>query len=324
MRINHKYSILFSVVLLLVFISISSLAMQYPEEKAIRIISPTGAGGSNDIVSRLVTSSAQQIVGQRMDAVAMPGAGGQEAINFVMNEPHDGYTFLISDYGNLVAAALREEFGYDFSEWKPIVQITEYIPTIFVKEDSPIKDANDWITKAKAEPNKFSIAHGTNLCPPHVGLILVEKAADIQNSWVPTSGGSEALAFILGGHVDIASSIPTTIASSVDAGLVRALGLTSAVRSKFLPDTPTFKELGYDVVSTSWLMIFAYKDVPEDRIEFMENKLLEALNTKGAQAMAKKLNIELSLQGREESQKIYSRTIEDLTSLFADLGMLKK
>jgi len=324
MRRRLNFVMLFVVILLLVFVSFSSLATQYPEEKAIRIIGPTAAGGANDIVSRMVTSSAQQIVGQRMDTIAMPGAGGQEAVHYVMDQPHDGYTFLISDYGCLITPALREELGYDLSDWKPVIQITQYLPTIFVREDSPIKDANDWIAKAKAEPNKFSIGHGTNLCPPHIGLIMIERATGMENTWVPTSGGSECLAFVLGGHVDIGASMPTTIAPSVNAGMVRALGLTSTERSKFLPDTPTFKELGYDVVSTSWLMIFAYKDVPEDRIEFMENKLIEALKTEGAVSMANKLNIEFLLQGREESQKIYNRTVEDLTSLFADLNMLKK
>lgn len=322
-RFHNLLSILITI-LFLVLLSIFSLAAEYPAEKAIRIISPTAAGGSNDIVSRLVTSSAQQIVGQRMDTIAMPGAGGQEAVNFVINEPQDGYTLLITDYGCLVTPALQEDLGYNLSDWKPIIQITEYIPTIFVREDSPIVDANDWIAQAKADPGKFSIAHGTNLCPPHIGLIMVEKATGIKNSWVPTSGGSEALSFVLGGHVDMGASIPTTIKSSVDAGLVRALGLTSEERSLFLPDTPTFKELGYDAVSTSWLMVFAYKDVPEDRISFLEEKLIEALNTDGALAMAKRLNIEFNLQGREKSQEIYDRALEDLTDLFTELDMLKK
>jgi tripartite-type tricarboxylate transporter receptor subunit TctC len=79
------------------------------------------------------------------------------------------------------------------------------------------------------------------------------------------------------------------------------------------------KELGYDVVLPAWYTIFVYKDVPEDRIEFIQNKFIEALNTKSAQSMAKKLNIRLTPIGAEESQVIYNTTIENLKTLLSDI-----
>jgi len=318
-RRRLSFMMLFVVILLLVFVSFSSLAEEYPKEKTIRFLVGTSPGGGTSIISRILASSAQPLIDQRIDTVCMPGASGQEAIHFVMNQPQDGYTFLISDLGCLVAPALREDLGYDLSDWKPVMQISEFMTVFYVRADSPIKDLNDWVAKAKAEPNVFAFAHGTHLCPPHISLLMFEKTAGIQNKKLTTTGGGENLAFILGGHVDLSVSLPTTVGPLVEAGQLRALAVTGENRDSFLPDTPTLKELGYDIVFGSWFMVLAYKDVPEDRIEFMQNKFIEAMNTPGAKKLANKLKVGLVLYGSQKSQEVYNTTIEDLTSLFADI-----
>lgn len=319
MKRKECFVMLFAVILLLVFVSLSSFAAEYPKEKVVRIFIPYGAGGGLDISGRMLASAAQPLIDQRIDVICMPGAGGQEAINFVMDQPQDGYAFLLTDYGPLITTALTEKVGYDLSDWKPVFQITEVVPTFFVKADSPIKDVNDWIAKAKAEPNVFSVGHGRYLSVPHLPLILFEKLTGIQNKNVPTTGGSEALAFVLGGHVDIGASVPSTIGATVKAGQTRALAVCSEERVPSLPDTPTMKELGYDVVLPAWYTIFAYKDVPEDRIEFIQNKFIEALNTESAKSMAKNLNIFLTPYGSKKSQEIYNATIENLKTLLSEL-----
>ena len=148
---------------------------------------------------------------------------------------------------------------------------------------------------------------------------MFEKLTGIKNKHVPTTGGSEALAFVLGGHVDIGASVPSTIGATVKAGMTRALAVCSEERVPSLPDTPTMKELGYDVVLPAWYTVFAYKDVPEDRIEFIQNKFIEALNTESAKSMAKKLNVDLTPYGSKKSQEIYNATIENLKCLISDI-----
>jgi tripartite-type tricarboxylate transporter receptor subunit TctC len=319
MRRRLNFVMLFVVILLLAFVSVSSFTAEYPKEKAIRIFNPYGAGGGVDISARILASAAQPLVDQRIDVISMPGAGGQEAINFVMNQPQDGYAFLVTDYGPLITTALTEKVGYDLSDWKPVIQITEIVPTFFVKTDSPIKDVNDWVAKAKANPNVFSVAHGRYLSVPHLPLILFEKLAGIENRHVPTTGGAEALVFVLGDHVDIGAGGPAAFSATNEAGLTRALAVCSEERISFLPDTPTMKELGYDVVLPAWFTLFAYKDVPEDRIEFIQNKFIEALNTKEAQSLAAKVKTELIPYGSEKCQGIYNATIENLKIILSDL-----
>ncbi len=322
MRRRLNFVRLFIVILLLAFVLFSSFAAfaaEYPKEKTIRFFNPYGAGGGVDISARILASAAQLLVDQRIDLISMPGAGGQEAINFVMNQPQDGYTFLVTDYGPLITTALTEKVSYVLSDWKPVIQITEIVPAFFVKTDSPIKDVNDWVAKAKAEPNVFSVAHGRYLSVPHLPLIMFEKLAGIENKHVPTTGGAEALVFVLGDHVDIGAGGPAAFSSTNEAGLTRALAVCSEERLPFLPDTPTMKEFGYDVVLPAWYMLFAYKDVPEDRIEFIQNKFIEALNTKEATSLAAKVKIELTPYGSEKCQGIYNATIENLKTILSDI-----
>ena len=319
MRRKLSFVMFLGVILLLAFVSVSSFAAEYPKEKVIRLVVPYGAGGGTDINSRILASSAQVLVDQRIDIICMPGAAGQDAVNFVMDQPKDGYTFLVTDFSTIIAAPLTEKVDYEPSDWKPVIKISGSPNVFFVKEDSSIKDVNDWVAKAKANPNVFSVAHGRYLGSPHLPLIMFEKSAGIKDKHVPTTGGSECLAFVLGGHVDIGISLPSTIASSLRGGLVRAIAVSVEERFPLLPDVPTFIELGYDVVWPPWTMILAHKDVPEDRIEFIENKFIEALNTNGAQRMATKLNVILTPTGSEKCQEIYNETVKKFKNILAGL-----
>ncbi len=295
-------------------------AVPFPQERGIRMAVPYGAGGGVDISARILASVAPEFVGQRIDIVAMPGAGGQEAINFVLQQPKDGYTLLITDYGPLVTTALTEQVNYELEDWVPIFQITEVQPIFFVRADSPIETVEDWITMAKEEPGRFAVGHGRHLSVPHLPLILFEQEAGIENTHIPTTGGAEALAFILGGQTDIGASVPSTIAGAVASGDVRALAVASPARSQVLPNVPTLQELGYDVMLPAWYTIFAHKDVPVDRMKYLEEKFMEGMLSASAKAMADRTRVELTLYGMEETAVFYQNTVESLKSLLEFIG----
>ena len=249
----------------------------------------------------------------------MPGAGGQEGINFVLQQPRDGYTLLVTDYGPLVTTALTEEVGYDLSDWVPLVQITEVVPTFFVLAESPIKTVEDWVKIAREKPESLTVAHGRHLSVPHLPLILFEKVSGIKNTHVPTTGGSEALAFVLGKKVDMGASVPSTIAATVGAGTTRPVAVCSLERVATLPDTPTMKELGYDVVLPAWYTVFAPKGVPEEALAMLEAKFIETLKSAAAVEMAGKANVLLTPYGRDKTQGLYEGTISSLKTILADI-----
>lgn len=310
-------------VMLVLTFARSVFAAEFPKDKAVRLVVTYAAGGGVDTAVRILAAAAQDVLGQRIDVVCLPGAGGQEAINFVLSQPHDGYTLLATDYGPLITTALTEDVGYELEEWLPLVQITETVPTFFVKGDSPVKDIKTWVEMAKTKPESLLVAHGRYLSVPHLPLILFEKEAGIKNTHVPTTGGSEALAFTLGGKTDIGASVPSTIAATAKSGETRALAVCSEKRVTNLPDTPTMLELGYNVVLPAWYSVFAPSDVPEDRVKLLEAKFLEALGTPIASEMAQKANVLLSPIGVDEGKKSYENTIKNLKTILDAAGKAK-
>lgn len=298
-------------------------SVEFPLQKPIRLVIPYGAGGGVDISARILSAVAPEILNQRVDVICMPGAGGQEGINYVINQPADGYTLLVTDYGPLITTALTEKVGYELADWKPVFQITEVVPTFFTRSDSPVKTVDAWVKALKEKPEALSVGHGRYLSVPHLPLILFESVAGIKNVHVPTTGGSEALAFVLGKKVDLGASVPSTIAAGVKSGDLTAIAVASGKRVSTLPNTPTMKEAGYDVSLPAWYTILAYKGVPEDRLAFLSKKFTEALNTGSAKSLAKQASVEITLFERPELQKIYDETVKNLRDILKVMGKVK-
>ena len=296
---------------------------EFPLEKPIKLVIPYGAGGGVDISARILSAVAPELINQRVDVICMPGAGGQEGINYVMSQPADGYTLLVTDYGPLITTALTEKVGYDLADWKPVFQITQVVPTFFARSDSPVKTVDQWVKALKEKPESLSIAHGRYLSVPHLPLILFESIAGIKNVHVPTSGGSEALSFVLGKKVNLGASVPSTIASGIKSGDLIAIAVASSKRVPSLPNTPTMKEAGYDVSLPAWYTIFAYKGVPEDRINFLHKKFTEALSTSSGKSLAKQASVDITLFERPELQKIYDEPIKSLREILKLIGKIK-
>ena len=284
-------------------------------DKTISLVVPYDAGGGVYNAAIIVANAAAEKLGQTINVVCMSGNGGQEGVEYVYDQPSDGYTLLATDYGPLITTSIEEDVIYELSDFTPLVEMTTTIPTFFVKADSPYQTMEDLIAAAKAAPGTISVGHGKFHSVPHLPLMLLEQDAGISFNEVPTSGGSEAKAFVLGGSVDVGASVPSTIAGEVQEGLLRVLAVASDERAPEFPDAPTLKELGYDVSMPAWYTIFCKSDVPENVRAALETALTEAIQSEAAQTAAKEANITLTGTGSVESQKAYEETIQNLTTL---------
>lgn len=293
----------------------SIAAADFPSDSPIRLVSPYGAGGAVDIAARILSSVSGEFLDTRVDVVSLSGAGGQEAIEFVSGSEPDGYTLLITDYGPLITTALREDVGYELEDWIPLVQITEVAPIFFARADSDYTSIEALIAAAQAAPDTISVGHGRHLSVPHLPLILLEAEADFSTIHLPTTGGSQALAFVLGGQVDIGASVPSTIRGGVEDGSLVALAVATAERVTSMPDVPTLRELSYDVVLPAWYTIFAHRDVPEDRRAILEERILAALASESALALGARTGTDVQPLGAEASQTAYQTTIGNLTAI---------
>lgn len=281
----------------------------------ISLVVPYDAGGGVYNTAIIVANAAAEKLGQTINVVCMSGNGGQEGVEYVYNQPSDGLTLLATDYGPLITTSIEEDVIYDLSDFTALAEMTTTIPTFFVKADSPYQTMEDLIAAAKAAPGTISVGHGKFHSVPHLPLMLLEQDAGISFNEVPTSGGSEAKAFVLGGSVDVGASVPSTIAGEVQEGLLRVLAVASDERAPEFPDAPTLKELGYDVSMPAWYTIFCKSDVPEDVRTALEEALVEAMQSDAAQTAAKEANITLTAKNSADSQAAYEETIKNLTAL---------
>lgn len=281
----------------------------------ISLVVPYDAGGGVYNAAIIVANAAAEKLGQTINVVCMSGNGGQEGVEYVYNHPSDGLTLLATDYGPLITTSIEEDVIYDLSDFTALAEMTTTIPTFFVKADSPYQTMEDLIAAAKAAPGTISVGHGKFHSVPHLPLMLLEQDAGISFNEVPTSGGSEAKAFVLGGSVDVGASVPSTIAGEVQEGLLRVLAVASDERAPEFPDAPTLKELGYDVSMPAWYTIFCKSDVPEDVRTALEEALVEAMQSDAAQTAAKEASITLTAKNSADSQAAYEETIKNLTAL---------
>ena len=325
MKISKKVFFLFVFLICLTLISGtlfaggSKEAKQFPTERPIRLINPYDPGGATDISGRILASTASEFLGQSVNVISMSGAGGQEALNFIVDDP-TGYNLLITDYGPLITTALTENVRYELDDWIPIVQIEEGHNVFFVRSDSPIKNVSDWVAIAKKDPGSITVAHGRYLAPPHLPLILFEEIAGIKNTHVATTGGSEARAFVSGGQVAMGASVTTSIVSMVKAGEFRAIAVPIEERSPIMPDVPTMKEEGYDVVLPFWFTVFAHKSTPEADRRMLEDAFLKALDTKSAKTLATRSGVNMRVLNTNEATKVYQNSVKNLKVILSAAG----
>ncbi|PCF93974.1 Bug family tripartite tricarboxylate transporter substrate binding protein [Vreelandella nigrificans] len=287
----------------------------------IRIVMPYGAGGSTDITARIIAANAAEHCGTRIDVVSMPGAGGMEGLQFVADATPNGHTILMADYSATITQTLTEETDWEVEDWSPIVHLTDWKPTVYVKADHEIQSIEEWIELAEAQPNSLVFGHADPLSLVHLPLVMLEMETGIQNVHLPTTGGGETRTMILGGHIDLGMTLPPSIVSNVNSGEVTAIGVFAEERSDVLPDVPTFKEAGYDVSFEAPLLVYTYSSVPESIQQELSECIMKGLETDTAQTMSAQASAGLNnVQGLESAQAIYRDTTARVSEVLAAIN----
>ena len=222
------------------------VAAAYPE-KPVRLIIPFEQGGGTSALGRFYQKAIQdeKMLPTPMPIMYMPGVGGTIGAREVKDAAPDGYTLLLWNIGVFGSRAMNNvEFGYD--AFTPIASLGSTPFVLVVREDTPYKTAKDLLDAARAKPD--SVPAAVNMgASSHIGTVLVEKAASNANfRHVQYNSTAKAYTALLGGHVDV-GVIPVSTYIQVNGKGIRPLAVLGATRDKQMPETPTLKELGYDV-----------------------------------------------------------------------------
>lgn len=237
-------------------------AQDYPT-KPVRAIVPTNAGGSVDSVARIIQRFADTDggFGQKIAVVNMDGAGGTIGTRAVNEAEPDGYTIGLWHEG-LITSAVMGVTDFDHTDFT-ILGITGYSEIgLGTAAGGKISDFDDLIAKAKAAPDTISVATNVGLAVHFVPLMMQEKAG-VTLHYVQVGGGAKRFPSVAGGHTDVAIFAVSEFIQWKDAGL-KPLVIFSEERVPELPDVPTAKEMGVELVANGMRIWTAPKGIPEE------------------------------------------------------------
>jgi len=234
--------------------------------KSVRLLVPFPAGGAVDIVGRTLGDELGRRWGQTVVIENRPGAGGTIASQAAATAAPDGYTLILVATGHALNPHFYAKLPYDpFDAFTPLTLVGSSPNLLLVRNDSPFRSVADVIAAAKSRPGYLSYGHAGNGTSPHLAGELLKYMARIDIAGVPYKGGAPSLNDLIGGHIPLSfNNIPESIAQ-LHAGVVRALGVTSAARASVLPEVATIAEAGVPGYDTGvWWAMLAPAGLPDD------------------------------------------------------------
>jgi tripartite-type tricarboxylate transporter receptor subunit TctC len=259
-------------------------AQAYPA-KPVRLIMPYPAGGSTDIIGRLIAERLTAALGQTVIVENRPGASAQIGTDATAKAPADGYTLLMATSTNAINHALNPHLPYDFAqEFQPIALIASAGQVLVVHPSLPARSVREFIALAKARPGQLAYASSGGGTSGHLAMEALASAAQARLLHVPYKGNAPALNDLLGGQVACGFANVVSVMPHIKQGRLRALGISSAVRSQLAPEVPTIAETGYAGFDISaWFGIMARVDVPNAIVMRLNQEIAQILNNGDAQ-----------------------------------------
>ena len=233
----------------------------YPE-KPVRYIIAFAPGGESDIAARLQQQVWRKKWGHELVIESKPGAGGALAWSQLNTFPGDGYTVMGTNMPHLVLQPLEGNVQYQTDDIVNVIFFNYTPDAIVVRSESPFKTYQEFIAAAKASPGKITLAGSGTNSANHAANEKLDQVAGIKTTYVPFKGTGDLTSSLLGGHVDGAMSYSSLAVAQ--KGKTRVLAVATPQRLSYLPDTPTFRELGVDWVDGGYRGAGVPKSTPED------------------------------------------------------------
>lgn len=277
------------IVAMLASLGLASAQSNLPT-KPVHIFVPYAAGGGVDILARTLGDVVSRQWGQTVVVENRPGAGGVVASQALVQTPPDGYTLIVVASGHATNPFLYPKIPYDtFRDFTPISLLASSPNILLVRADSPFKSLSDVIAQAKAKPGSLSFAHAGTGTSTHLAGELLKALAKLDIEAIPYKGGAPAINDLLGGQIPLSINNGPESVGQIQAGTVRALAVTTAVRAPFLPDVPSMGETvpGYD--TEVWWGLLGPVGMPRDLVEKISRDFVAALKTDAVKERLAKL-----------------------------------
>jgi tripartite-type tricarboxylate transporter receptor subunit TctC len=294
---------------------------QFPT-KPIRVVVPFPAGSATDTVSRVLSASVSQVIGQTLVVENKAGADGAIAAAEVAKSPADGYTLLMATNSPMSAVpAMKKQPPYDpVADFTPITDIGRYTFFIVVHPEVPARSLQELIAFARANPGKLNYATGNTT--GIVSTAFFAAQAQIRMLHVPYKGEPQALTDLVAGRVQVMFCSSGTSVPMIREGRLRALVTTLPRRSHLLPEVPTIAEAGMPQFSiTSWAGLFGPAKMPRAVVERLNREFAAAMGRADVQAAMEKQAFALSPSSPERLADLVKEQLESYRSTLRAAGV---
>lgn len=296
-------------------------------DKAVEVVVGSTPGGGNDKTARTLQRIWQD--GKWVDHVVVVnkvGGGGALAYTYTNQHAADAHYLAVARMGFLTNHILgRSSIGH--ADMTPLALMGSE-PTVFaVRADSPIRTVKDLVERLKADPQSVSVSLGsTRGSTTHFVLARVAKAAGVDPrrlKAVTFGGGAESVTNVLGGHIDMMSQSVDNAVAHHHSGSLRIIGISTARRSAALPDVPTLKEQGFDVVMGGWLALMGPRSLAPAQIAYWEATLERTANHGQWKRYLEEGSLEWQFLASQPTREFLGREYDIARALLAEIGMLK-
>src|SRR5579871_451432 len=256
-------------------------AAQHWPQRQVTIVVPFAAGGSADLLARVLQTHLQAQTGVPIVVENKSGAGGSIGAAYVAKAPPDGTTLLIGTVStNAINAFLYTHLSYDVArDFQAITLLVRFPNLLFVNPKIPAKTVPELIAYLKANPGKVNYGSSGLGTSSHLSMVMFALATGTMMTHIPFRSTGEVVNSMIGGHLDLAIDSMTTTLPHAQSGAVRALAVTTPQRNPSMPDLPTIGETlpGYE--ATAWQGLFAPAGTPRPIVERLAAEVKRILET---------------------------------------------
>ena len=257
-------------------VSSLALAQNYPV-KPVRLVTGFPAGGGIDIMARLLAPKMVEALGQQFIIDSRPGAGTNIAMDYVVKSPPDGYTLLMNSPPVAINMSLYKKLPFDTVRDLAAISVFSATPNVLVVHPSlPVRSVKDLIALARAKPGALNFSSGSNGTTQHLSGELFKQRTHTHMVHVPYRGASPSLTALVGGEVELTIANIPSVLEFVKAGRLRPLASTTVVRTLLMPQVPTLRESGVDMIVTVTYSLHAPAATPRDIVNKLADTVIKA------------------------------------------------
>jgi tripartite-type tricarboxylate transporter receptor subunit TctC len=301
---------------------LAAQAQAFPN-RPVKFVVTYPAGGSSDLMARIMGEKLQQHWGQPVVIESKPGAAGSIGMEYAARQPADGYTFVIGNLGPVAVNPLISKVPYNMEkDFLPVALTAVGANILVVNANSPYKSLHDILAAARARPGTISFGTSGPGSMAHLGGEMIMRQARVKLNGINYKGGGQAVNDLLAGHIDLMVSDPLPVAQFIKANKLRPIAITSGGRSRTWPEIPTFAEAGLQgLVAENWWGVFLATGTPKAVVDSYHSALVKVMADPDLKAKFADLGVEAQASTPEEFRAFLAAEISKYARLVSDNGI---